>query len=112
VVFRNTTRDTELAGTRLARGSVLALLLGSANRDESRFENADVFDLDRDTRGHLGFGFGTHFCLGSSLARLEARVALTALLPRLPGMRTADAGEQWVESFLIRGRRRLPLERR
>ena len=112
VVFRNTTRDTELRGTRIAKGSVLALLLGSANRDERRFERADIFDIDRDTRGHLGFGFGTHFCLGSSLARLEARVALTALLPRLTKMQAADPGEEWIESFLIRGRRRLPLKRR
>jgi len=57
------------------------VLIGSANRDERRFANPDVFDVGREPRGHLAFGFGEHFCLGSALARLEARVALEALIP-------------------------------
>jgi cytochrome P450 len=84
VLFRETTRDVEIAGTAIPKGAVVAPLLGSANRDERRYASPEVFDLDRDTAGHVAFGFGVHFCLGAALARLEARVALEALVPELP----------------------------
>ena len=76
VLFRTATQDVELAGTRIPKGAYVAPLLGSANRDERRFPDPDRFDIDRDPQGHVGFGFGKHFCLGASLARLEARIAL------------------------------------
>jgi hypothetical protein len=84
-------------------------LLGSANRDERRFANPDAFDLMRDTRGHVGFGFGAHFCLGASLARLEARAALEVLVPELPGLERAEPEPAFLDSYQIRGRSRLPL---
>ena len=65
----------------------MAALIGSANRDERRFADPDRFELERDAQGHIGFGFGRHLCLGASLARLEARVALEALVPRPVNMR-------------------------
>jgi cytochrome P450 len=108
MVFRNTTRDAEVAGTRIPKGSMVALLIGSANRDERRFPDPDRFDLDRDAQGHIAFGFGKHFCLGASLARLEARVALEALAPHLPRLRATD-GPELVDSFLVRGPKRLEL---
>lgn len=78
--LRRTTRDAELAGVPLPEGSTVALLWGSANRDESWFPNAERFVLDRpNIKAHLGFGLGQHFCLGAALARLETRVALQAL---------------------------------
>jgi cytochrome P450 len=111
VVFRNATRDTELRGVRIPAGARIAVFLGSANRDERQFPDPDRLDLDRDPRGFPGFGFGAHFCLGASLARLETRVALEALGPELPRLERADARVPRVESFLVRGPRRLELRR-
>jgi cytochrome P450 len=86
-VARETTRDTELAGVPIPAGNFVSAILGSANRDETRFPDPDRFDLDRRDDRHVSFGFGRHFCLGSHLARLEARTALNAVLDRLPRMR-------------------------
>jgi cytochrome P450 len=110
IVFRVATQDVELAGTRIQRGAYVAPLLGSANRDERRFPDPDRFDVARDAQGHLGFGFGKHFCLGASLARLEARVALEALAPELPRLER-ERPRELVDSFLVRGPRRLALRR-
>jgi cytochrome P450 len=108
-VFRNTTRDTELGGVAIPKGRVVIPLLGSANRDERRFADADRFDFQRDMQGHVGFGFGAHFCLGASLARLEATAALEALLPELPGRVRAGAEFPLVDSYLVRGRQSLQI---
>lgn len=85
-VARQTTGDTELAGVDIPKDQLVSAVVGSANRDETRFPDPDRFDLDRRDDHHLSFGFGRHFCLGSHLARLEARTALNALLDRLPGL--------------------------
>jgi cytochrome P450 len=111
LVFRQATREVELRGTRIPKDAVLALLLGSANRDERVFPEPDRFDLDRDTKGHLAFGFGPHFCMGASLARLEARVALECLAPELLHCKRVGGASPWVDSFLVRGPARLELER-
>ena len=79
--LRRTTRPAEVGGVALPEGSTLALLWGSANRDEAQFPEPDRFVLDRpNIKDHLGFGLGKHFCLGAALARMETRVALQALL--------------------------------
>ncbi len=109
MVFRTATREVEVAETRIPKGAQLAVLIGSANRDERRFENPDVFDLDRNTQGHLAFGLGQHFCLGSSLAKLEARAALEALAPELLRVERGSARRELLDSFLVRGPRRLEL---
>ncbi len=111
LVFRLATREAQVAGTTIPAGAIVAALIGSANRDERRFPDPDRFDLDRDSQGHIAFGFGKHFCLGASLARLEARVALEALAPRLANLRLA-AEPEFVDSFLVRGPRRLELSAR
>jgi len=81
---RTTTRDVELRGVTIPADSRVMLLWGAANRDEREFPEPDRFDIDRASTRHLGFGVGPHFCLGASLARLEARAAFSELLQRAP----------------------------
>lgn len=81
---RRPIRDLELHGERIPRDCRLLLLLGSANRDEREFRDPDRFEVSREIRRHLAFGRGIHHCMGSPLARLEARVALEELLERHP----------------------------
>jgi cytochrome P450 len=111
-VFRTVTRDAEVAGVAIPQGSIVAVLLASANRDERRFPDPDRFDIRRDATGHVAFGFGEHFCLGSAVARLEARVVLEALVPELARVERASASRELVDSFLVRGPKSLPLRRR
>jgi len=110
ILFRTATQDVEIAGTQIPKGAFVAPLLGAANRDERRFPDPDRFDVTRDAQGHVGFGFGKHFCLGASLARMEARIALEALAPELPRL-TRERPRELVDSFLVRGPRRLALRR-
>jgi cytochrome P450 len=80
------TRDgVELGDQRIPRHSLVFPVMASANRDERVFWDPDRFDIERDPNPHLGFGHGVHFCLGAPLARMETRVALSAMLERLPG---------------------------
>ena len=84
-VARYVTRDVEYYGQTVPEGSVMMMLVGAANRDHRHFPpDGDVFDIHREPRQHLAFGVGTHFCLGSALARLEGRVALEEMLKRFP----------------------------
>ncbi len=87
---RTLTADTEFHGTALSAGEKIMLMFEAANFDESVFENSQSFDIDRNPNSHLAFGFGTHFCLGNQLARLELRLMLTKVLQRLPDLRLAD----------------------
>ncbi len=109
MVMRVATRQTVLGGTSVPKGALVVPLLAAANRDPERFPEPDRFDPDRDTSGHLALGFGNHFCLGASLARLEARVALETLLERLPTLELDGAPIEPHGSFLVRGPRALPL---
>jgi cytochrome P450 len=104
-LFRITTREVELGGTLLPRGSLLLLLFGSANRDPSEFPDPDAVDLDRpNVRGHVAFGKGLHFCPGAPLARAEIRVAVETLFTRLPDLRLADHYEPtYIASYFFRG---------
>jgi cytochrome P450 family 142 subfamily A polypeptide 1 len=86
---RTLTDDTEFHGTSLRAGEKIMLLFESANFDESVFENPDQFDIRRDPNNHVAFGFGTHFCLGNQLARLELRLMTDRVLDRLPDLRLA-----------------------
>lgn len=92
-IMRTATRDVELAGTALPSGSVVIAHLGAANRDPSRWDDPDRFDLFRDPQPHASFALGPHTCLGMHLARMETRVALEALLDRLPDLRLDPDGD-------------------
>lgn len=93
---RSTTRDVEIAGVEVPEGERLMLLLASANRDESVFENPDEFDIRRENASkHVAFSHGIHFCLGAPLARLEAQIALELLTQRLPGLRLSPSDQSF-----------------
>jgi cytochrome P450 len=112
IVFRRSTRDVEIDGHPIPRDHHVVAILGSANRDERHWgPTAAAFDVARNPQGHFAFGFGAHFCLGAALARLEGRVALSALIDELPRLERRDARLEYVDSFLVRGPRRLALGR-
>ncbi len=109
LLFRATTQEVELSGGKLPADAQVAVLLASANRDSREFEDPDCFDVTRAQPGHLAFGFGVHFCLGASLARLEAKVGLEALIPHLPNRCRESQEVDYIDSLLVRGPARLPL---
>ena len=88
-MFRTVARDIEVDGVRLAEGDRVALVYPSANRDEAWFDDPDEVDLARDPNPHISFGFGTHFCLGAHVARLQLRVALEEMTSRMTNLRAA-----------------------
>ena len=102
--------DTKIAGSTIPAGSGVMILYGSANRDERQFPNPDVFDVTRNPQEHLAFGFGIHYCIGAPLARLEARIAMDAFLRRFPRVSLRDQQREWIDSFVVRGPKSLPLE--
>ncbi|TXF73742.1 cytochrome P450 [Bacillus subtilis] len=83
--------DIDISGVTIRQGEQVYLLLGAANRDPSIFTRPDVFDITRSPNPHLSFGHGHHVCLGSSLARLEAQIAINTLLQRMPSLKLADS---------------------
>jgi cytochrome P450 family 142 subfamily A polypeptide 1 len=90
---RTLTRDTELRGQKLREGDRVLLLYPSGNRDARKFARPEVFDVAREPNEHVAFGgFGTHFCLGASLARLELQVVFERVLARLPDVELASPG--------------------
>jgi cytochrome P450 len=104
--------DGELGGKTLQRGDLVIAVVGSANRDETRFARADVLELRRADNKHVGFGRGPHYCLGAPLARLETEIALATLLERLPNLRLAIADEDlyWRPIPIFRSLASLPVE--
>jgi cytochrome P450 len=109
-IARTLATDYELHGTTMREGDRVALLIGAANRDETVFPDPDRYDLTRDTSATLAFGYGTHYCLGASLARLEGRIALEELQARLPDYEIDAAGIVRVHSVNVRGFAVLPIE--
>ena len=101
LLFRTATQDIEMHGVKIPKGATVAPILGSANRDERRFAEPDRFDITRTNQGHIGFGFGKHFCLGASLARLEATAALESLLARAAEFRS-EGREAGARGFVPR----------
>lgn len=87
---RTLTADTEFHGTQLCKDEKIMLMFEAANFDEEVFGDPENFRIDRNPNNHLAFGFGTHFCMGNQLARLELKIMLTKVLQRLPDLRLAD----------------------
>lgn len=101
--------DVEVDGHPFKRGDIVAPVMGAANRDPAAFANPDVLDVTRRETRHLAFGRGIHYCLGSSLATLEAVIAFRALFERFPGLRLAGDEPTWSPNTVVRGLRSLPV---
>ena len=102
--------DTVLCGQEIKAGNLLLPLFASANLDSTQFPDANTFNIRRDPNRHLGFGYGIHFCLGAPLARLETRIALSALLERFPHFqRQSKAPLELRPSSFIYGLKHLPI---
>ena len=107
--FRRTAmRDTEMSGQPIRKGEKVVVYYGAANRDPRVFDDPESFDIARDPNPHLGFGTGTHFCMGSHIARLEMRITLEEFLARFPKMRLAGPPERMQSNF-ISSIKRLPV---
>jgi cytochrome P450 len=107
-VGRYVAKDVEIQGQTVPEGSAILFLVGSANRDEAQFPDGERFDIHRDTAGLLSFGYGPHFCLGASLARLEGRIVLDEMLQRFPEWDLAD-GAELAPTSTVRGYSSLPV---
>jgi cytochrome P450 PksS len=115
-VFTTTERyaleNTTIRDVTIPRGEMTLGVIGSANHDETVFENPDELQITRDPNRHLSFGQGIHFCLGAPLARMEAQIAFTALLKRLPDLRLKSPVDslRWRPSIFLRGLTSLPVK--
>lgn len=111
-LFRTTTCPVQLHGSEIPERAKVMLLYAAANRDPRVFDDPDTFSLDRDLdelrRHHLSFGYGIHFCIGAALARMEARIALAAMVARFPGLRMTATPER-ITPFLLWGKKTLPM---
>jgi cytochrome P450 len=110
MALRTVTRDVAFDGVTIERGSVVFLLLGSANRDETKFPEPDRIDITRDTTGHLGMGQGIHGCLGAGIAKVESVIALRALVARILSRRRVEIENlSYFSSLFLRGLSELKL---
>lgn len=108
---RTATVDVELHGETIRAGDKVLLMYSSANRDERVFDDPERFDVTREHNPHVAFGFGTHFCLGASLARMEIRVMYEELLRRVPDIHVVPGHEvRWTPGAFVRGIDQLPVE--
>jgi cytochrome P450 len=102
-------QDVEVHGRKVSEGSRMALLTGSAGRDERAYPDPDRFDVRRTFDNHVSFGHGIHFCLGAALARLEARVGLEEMIDRFPIWEVDEARAAMVHTSTVRGWATLPV---
>ncbi len=107
---RFTKHEATLGDQRIGAKQAVIAWIASGNRDEAQFPNADRFDIQREPNRHLAFGHGIHFCLGAPLARLEARIALNAMLEHFPGQwRVPDVPLEPISSGIVFGVKNLPM---
>jgi cytochrome P450 len=95
--------DMEIGGKFIKRGDSVGIMLGSANRDPERFQNPEIFDIQREDTKNAGFGGGIHYCLGSALARAEGQIALNVLLNRLPQLHLVSENIDWANNIIFHG---------
>ncbi|MEH6635938.1 MAG: cytochrome P450 [Halioglobus sp.] len=107
-MMRTTTEDVKMGGKTLKAGENLCLWYPSANRDKDAIDNPDVFNIERDNRSQLAFGYGGHMCLGQHLAILEVEMFFRELLPRLQHIEMA-ADPQWVQAIFVGGLKSMPV---
>jgi cytochrome P450 len=105
---RTATADVEIGGVLVKEGQKIASLLGSANRDESVFENPTQMDITRDPNPQIGFGAGIHFCIGAPLARMEMTTSLPALMVKYPNLKLASEPIRR-PGFVLRGYENVPI---
>ncbi|MGB8500766.1 cytochrome P450 [Mycobacterium sp.] len=106
--IRESTCDTELGGVKIPAGATMAVNLGSANHDETRWNDPERFNIFRKRKPHIGFGHGTHVCIGMHLARLESTIIFNTLFDRLPGLRLdPDAPDPYIAGMYFRSPPRL-----
>ena len=108
---RTCSSGANVGGTDIAPGELAFVIIAAANRDPAKFERPEAFDIARTPNDHLAFGEGIHFCLGASLARLEASIAISSMLERFPNLRLADSSATPIYrgSYILRGLKELPL---
>jgi cytochrome P450 len=104
-----TTADVTVGGVLFPAGTEVALVLASANRDETRYAESGAFDLDRPPLGHASFGYGLHFCLGHFVARQLEQVMIEEMFTRLPGLRPDPDRPPTVHGWAVRAAKRLPV---
>ncbi|MFA7585535.1 MAG: cytochrome P450 [Novosphingobium sp.] len=109
MLFRHTTCDTELAGVRIPKGALVLPLLGAANHDPAKFKDAEKLVWNRAPKEIMSFGQGPHFCMGSFLSRMEARIALEQLLDRFAELDPISGSVEWMDSYFARGPKSLPV---
>ena len=106
---RLATQDFLWRGKSIQKGQTVTMLLGSANHDPEKFPDPDTLDIERHPNQHLSFGFGTHFCLGAQLARIEAQIAFRAMMQRLPEMQLDTDCIEYQPAMGIRSLKSLPV---
>lgn len=109
VQARTAAREVEIHGQTIPAGATVLLLTASAGRDEREFPDADRFDVERRFERHVSLGYGVHFCLGASLARMEARVSIEETLARFPEWDIIESGLEMVHTSTVRGYAKVPI---
>jgi pimeloyl-[acyl-carrier protein] synthase len=101
--------DVEIGGKKIRRKDAVIAVMGAANRDPEQFPDPDRLEITRKDNRHVAFGFGAHFCFGAPLARIEAQIAFSTILRRLPGLRLEAGPITWRENLGLRGLTALPV---
>ena len=109
LVARNTTRDVEMHGMTIPEGAQINVCMGSANRDENRWENPNVFDIHRPRRAHISFAGGIHSCLGMHLARVETKAMLTSIFDRVTDLQLLEDDDTRIVGMPFRSPKHLPV---
>ena len=101
-ITRTPVRDVEMHGVKIPAGATLVINIGSANHDHDRWEDAEAFDIFRESKPRIAFAGGVHMCLGMHLARMETTVAMNAILDRLPDLRLDPGAEAYITGMTFR----------